>query len=607
ALAGGRLVDRGMLPSRVRRLLRASAAIFAVSMGFAALARPQVGTRWETLERRGTDLLLVMDASRSMDADDVKPTRLGRAKIAVRDLVARIPGDRIGLVAFAGDAFVESPMTLDHDALLETLDAVDTSTVALGGTDIGRAIDVASAVLTSEPDHQKEMVLITDGEDLESKGEDAAKRAGAAGIVIHTLGVGTANGELVPARNDQGATVGVVRTDSGEPVRSRLDESGLRRIAQAAHGTYRPLGADGRGLQRLYDEALAPLSHLESAARVRRVYAERFEIPLALSLAGVLLEAFLATRGRSRKNRRGSLDARPAVAAVAAAVSVAFLSGPARASVRSAEKAYAAGRYADAVHEYSAEQQSHPKDARLAYNAGAAAYRAGQYEEAVGAFGQAIALSDPELQQHALYDQGDARYRAGEAQRAAAPDKTIEDWKAAIAAYDGAIALNGRDADAIYNRDLVRRKLGELEKKQDEKKQENKKQDGKTKPNEGGEKREGNQQSQDKKQSQDDKRAKGDPSGSPSNPGEQGKAEPPRNDGQPNAKSSPGQGQRPNTVPAEKGADAQDGEGKGAEPGRLSAREARALLGSLRGEERRGVSRSSNNPTSDVDVPRKDW
>jgi Ca-activated chloride channel family protein len=225
-LAGARVVDAKALPSRFRRWLRIAVVSFAVAMGFVALARPQKGMQWQTLDRKGTDVLLVVDTSKSMNADDVRPTRLERTKLAVRDLVERFPGDRIGLVAFAGDAFVESPMTLDHDALLETLSAFDTAIIARGGTDIGRAIDVSASALKADSGNQKVMVLLTDGEDLENQGLDAAKRAGEAGITIETVGVGTPAGELVPATNDatngKPAMVGLVRDENGAPVRSRI-------------------------------------------------------------------------------------------------------------------------------------------------------------------------------------------------------------------------------------------------------------------------------------------------------------------------------------------------------------------------------------------------
>jgi Ca-activated chloride channel family protein len=437
----------------------------AVAMGFVALARPQKGMQWETLERSGIDLLLVVDTSKSMDSDDVKPTRLERAKLAIRDLVERFPGDRIGLVAFAGDAFVQSPMTLDHGALLESVDALDTSVIARGGTNIGHGIDVAADALATEPGKQKVMVLLTDGEDLEGQGLTEAKRAASSGIIIDTIGVGTPTGELVPFRDAHGATIGVVHDEDGNPVRSHLDEAGLQAIAQATHGAYRPLGADGRGLDRLYDESLAPLTHEVGSSRIRRVYSEWFEIPLGLALLGILFDALLERRWRRFATRRW-------VGTSTAAAAAAFLglASPleAHASVQSAVKAYAAGHYDDAAKEFDKESTKNPKDARLAYNAGDAAYRARQYEAAETAFRRALTAADPQLQQRVLYNEGDVLYRLGEAQKPEAREETKAQWKEAIKDYDGAIALNPKDADAIYNRDFVQRKLKALEDKQNE-------------------------------------------------------------------------------------------------------------------------------------------
>ena len=449
-------------------------ASLAVALGFVALARPQRGLRWETVARDGVDLMVVVDTSKSMDADDVKPTRLERAKLAVRDLVERFPGDRVGIVAFAGDAFVQSPMTLDHQAFLESLDALDTSVIARGGTNIGRGIDVASAALATEPGREKVMVLLSDGEDLEGEGLAEAKVAAANGIHIETVGVGTAAGELVPSRDAQGRIVGVLRGEDGAPVRSHLDEDGLRAIAAASQGTYRPLGADGRGLDRLYDEALAPLTHADTMSRTHRVYSEWFALPLGLALLGVVLDALLERRWRgfARRAERANAAApsprsflgAPALVGAAAALALLALPHPAHASVvDAAQKAYAAGKYDDAAASFAAESAKHPDDARLAFDAGDAAYRAGKYDVAGEAFTRALAHADPPLQQRILYNQGDALYRQGAADKPEAREATIAKWKAAITAYDGALALDGKDADAAFNRDFVKRKLAALE------------------------------------------------------------------------------------------------------------------------------------------------
>jgi Ca-activated chloride channel family protein len=630
-LAGARLNPDVASTSSKRRWLRVVIATLAVAMGFVALARPQQGMHWETLKRNGIDLLLVVDTSRSMDADDVKPTRIERSKLAIRDLVGRFPGDRIGLVAFAGDAFVQSPMTLDHGALLESLDALDTSVIARGGTDVGRGIDVAVGALATEPGRQKVMVLLTDGEDLEGQGLVEANAAAAAGITIDTVGVGTLAGELVPARDAHGAAVGVVRDEEGRPVRSHLDEAGLKAIAAATHGEYRPLGPDGGGLDRLYDESLAKLTHAEASSRTHRVYSERFEIPLGLSLFGLVLEALLGRRWRGLASK--AKRSRVLTPAMAAAAGLLILAAPtlAHASVNSAAKAYATGQFDAAAKDFEEQSEHKPKDARLAFDAGDAAYRAGQYEAAEAAFKRALAAGDPKLQQRVLYNEGDVLYRSGEALKPDAREQTISRWKAAIEAYDGAIALDSKDADARYNRDFVKRKLDALEEKQKQEKKddpkENKGDQGDKSDSKGGGKNDakggGNGQDQNKGKA-GDQDGKSGPSGSKPGPGTAGAG----NQAPPNAASqgpTPGQG-KPSTpgagVPGGPGKASTAGastppgasssqagdEGKdAAQTGRLSARDARALLGALRGEERRGVSHGTAEGQSTDDSPRKDW
>jgi Ca-activated chloride channel family protein len=621
-LSGARLINASALPTAFRRWLRVLVACAAVAAAFIALARPQKGKEWQTLDRKGTDLLLVIDTSKSMNTDDVSPTRLERTKLAVRDLVARFPEDRVGLLAFAGDAYLESPMTLDHSALLETLGSFDTSIIPRPGTDIGRAIDSAVTTLKSDSGSQKIMVLLSDGEDLQGEALTAAKRAADAGITIDTVGVGTPAGELVPAKNDQGATIGVMRDESGNPVRSRLDESGLRAIAQAAHGTYRPLGADGGGLDRLYAESLAPLAHLEKGAKLQRVYAEWFALPLGLSLFCLALDALLGWRPRARRRQARRADG-PKLAhagAIAAAALLAFAPARAHASVQSAEKAYKAGKFEDSAKQYSAEQAKSPNDARIAVDAAAAAYKAGHFDAAETSLNKALALADPKLQERVLYDLGDARYRSGAATVKEAPEKTIERWKAAIASYEGALKLTPNDADAKFNRDFVKRKLAELEnqqknKPQDKPQQQNQKGDKGDKSNkdqngnQGDSGKDGKPSSADKNGAQSAKPQAGKPgkdAKNGANPGQQAAPDSsPAANGQPQKPSD----EKPNGDPrAAQGQNGKPGEqtGKDAAPGSLSARDARALLGSLRGDEQHVRFGNSTQQTGD-DTPQKDW
>jgi Ca-activated chloride channel family protein len=638
ALLEGARLRTGPATSGLRRWLRVVVCTLAVAMGFLALARPQKGMHWETAVRKGTDLLLVVDTSRSMDADDVKPTRLERAKLAIHDLVERFPGDRIGLVAFAGDAFVQSPMTLDHDALIESVNALDTSVIARGGTNVGRGIDVATDALATEPGQQKIMVLLTDGEDLEGQGLVEARRASSAGITIDTVGVGTLAGELVPAKDGRGVTIGVARDEAGSPVRSRLDEAGLRAIAAAAHGSYRPLGPDGRGLDRLYDESLAGLTRVDASSRTHRVYSEWFEIPLGLALFGLVLDVLLGRRWRRRgATSRRWRGAAPAMAAAAAGLLLLAIPSRARASVGDAAKAYASGHFDEAAKRFEAESARKPKDARLAFNAGDAAYRAGHFDSADAAFKRAVVAADPKLQQQVLYNDGDVLYRLGESRKPEEREQTVADWKAAIKAYDGAIALDAKDGDARFNRDFVKRKLDELEQKpKDEpKKDEPKNGDSSSKKDDKSGGGAGDKEKKDAKgggggkdkgaDSTGGNDPKGGASGSKPTPGSSG----PGNQSKPAETpggSSQGEGGKPGAPPAAapmgptpgpaggtppgeggEGSESHKAEGKDARPGGLSARDARALVGALRGEERRGVSHGTDAGEASDDAPRKDW
>ena len=156
------------------------------------------------MKRKGVEILFAVDTSKSMLTPDVKPDRLTRAKMAIDDLVNHLDGDGVGLIAFAGNAFLQCPITLDYDAFNESLDAVDTNTIPRGGTDIANAIREAQAALQNRPGSDKILVLLTDGEDLEGSAVDAAKAAAQAGLKIYTLGVGTANGDLIPLPAESG-------------------------------------------------------------------------------------------------------------------------------------------------------------------------------------------------------------------------------------------------------------------------------------------------------------------------------------------------------------------------------------------------------------------
>jgi len=449
-----------------RRLKR---ALFATAIAFIciALARPQLGYHWEEQKQRGIDILFAIDTSKSMLTQDVTPDRLTRAKLAIIDLVDKLQGDRVGLIAFAGDAFLQAPLTLDYDAFHETLDAIDTSTIPRGGTDISSAINEAQVALGKESKNRKILVLVTDGEDLEARGIDAAKSAANDGLVIYTIGVGTPAGGLIPVPGANGGT-DFVKDQSGQYVKSHLDESTLQQIARVTGGLYEPLGQHGEGLQAVYDQALAKLPKQDLSSRSQRVYDERFQWPLSVGILCLLASMLIGTRKRDRQTADRSQKQKAARTAPAT-VSVLALLGivsQAHASPQSAEQAYKQGDYPTAEKQYEEAAAQHPDTAPLQFDLGAAAYKSGEYDTALPAFEKALDTDQLGVQQQAYYDMGNTQYRIGQKTEQSSPQDTIKAWQNAIQAYNAALKLKPDDADAKFNRDLVQKKLDQLQKQQ---------------------------------------------------------------------------------------------------------------------------------------------
>lgn len=278
--------------SRPKIIAKNTLAFLSVMLIFAALARPQWGYRWEETKTRGIDIIFAIDTSNSMLAEDVKPDRLERAKLSVLDLVNILQGDKIGIVAFSGQAFLQCPLTLDYDAFRMSLEALDTNVIQRGGTNISAAIEEAEVAFASTS-NRKIIVLISDGEELEDSALSAAKKAAEDGVVIYTLGVGGANGEFIPVRDASGGTT-LLKDESGNPVKSRLNEKTLTEIAKATGGFYEPLTADGMDI--IYNEGLKKIPTQELSSRMKQLAIERFQIPLGLAILLLALSSLTGTR-----------------------------------------------------------------------------------------------------------------------------------------------------------------------------------------------------------------------------------------------------------------------------------------------------------------------
>jgi Ca-activated chloride channel family protein len=289
----------GLSPRRQK--LRQGCLVLAVVFLLLALARPQWGFDWETAKMRGLDIVVAIDTSKSMLAEDIAPNRLARAKLAALELMQRARSDRLGLVAFAGSAFLQCPLTVDDSAFRQSVQLLDVNTIPEGGTALAEAIDTALTAF-KEQDNYKVLVLFTDGEDHESGAIEAAKRAAEAGLRIYTIGVGTTAGEILRIQDAKGNS-DYVRDEQGNVVKSHLDEDLLRKIAGATEdGSYWPLRG-ARVMDELYDQCLAKLPKSEHQEKLIKRYHERYHWPLVLAVVLLLVETLLPERKREASGR----------------------------------------------------------------------------------------------------------------------------------------------------------------------------------------------------------------------------------------------------------------------------------------------------------------
>jgi Ca-activated chloride channel family protein len=410
--------------------------LLSVLLLFVAIARPQKGYEWNEVKRRGIDILFAVDTSRSMLAEDLSPNRLERARLGILDFVDRLEGDRVGLIPFAGSAFALCPLTLDYDAFRESLAALDTDIIPRQGTNIASAIEEAGRLFDEQANNYRVLVLITDGEDLEGSVVDVAKAAAEKGMTIHTVGVGSPEGATIPVRLRNGR-VEELRDAEGKVVRTSLDESTLKKIAEVTGGIHVSLGRGAEGLNTIYQERLRLVPKSELEQRMERIPLERFEWPLGLAILLLLLEFFTSDRRKAGKAR-----ALPKFAATLTGVLAISSTSDAR---------------ADEV------------DPRKIYNQGTQAYLGGDFATANDTLRASLKTRDLKLQQQSYYNLGGTLYRTGQKTLEKEPQTTIKSWEEAIKAYEDSLALDPDDADALFNKEFVMRKLEELKKQQEQK------------------------------------------------------------------------------------------------------------------------------------------
>jgi Ca-activated chloride channel family protein len=486
--------------SAAREKVRLVLLVAAMAGILIALARPQWGFAWEEAKQQGLDIIVAIDTSRSMLARDVLPNRLEKSKLAVMDLMRLAKSDRMGLVVFAGAAFLQAPLTLDEQAFQQAIEAVSAGIVPVGGTSLSAAIRTTLDAFEKGNDNHKVMVLFTDGEDHDADTETmaAVKEAAEAGMRIFTIGVGTPEGELLRVTDEQGNS-SFIKDDDGNVVKSHLNQTLLQQIATEANGFYLPLqGANP--METLYARGLAPLPKTEETTRLTRVYRERYHWFLGFAVICLVVETLLPERARPRSRRARPAGSALRTAAVALALGLMPLSGAG--SPSSAFHDYQSGKFTNAFDEYNRLAQQKTNDYRLHYDAGAAAYQSKKLEAAEDQFNSTLnapdIISDPQNQQRTYYNLGNTLYRMGEP--LPDPDKKKELWQQAMTNFSRAVHLNTNDMDARNNLAYVKQQLEEL-KKQQQQQQQNKDQNDKKDQ----QKQDQDQQKQDQDQQQQGK------------------------------------------------------------------------------------------------------
>ncbi|MBC2710475.1 MAG: VWA domain-containing protein [Desulfosarcina sp.] len=383
----------------VRRWVKGSLLMGTVLFTAVAMAGPKYGYRWQEIRQQGVDIIIVLDCSRSMTAADTQPSRLERAKREVFDLLAMLKGDRVGLVAFAGTAFLQCPLTLDYDAFNLFLNALSPDYLPVGGTDITGALETALDSFDEKSTTDKAVVLITDGENTgDGDPLKAAEALKEQKVKLFCIGVGGTEGVPVPE-----PAGGFKKDRAGQIVLSRLDENTLKQMAVVTGGTY-----------------------------VRSVAGDRFQWPLALALLCLVVELMLPV---ARKTI--------AVSLLAALMLLPLQSADAN-DTRAGITAYEKGDFEQALKHFTDAQLNAPDKPEILYNVADAYYKTGNFDAAAEHYKQVMETDDTQLKRKVLYNLGNAEFRRGNA-------------KEAIGHYEAALSIDPDDQLTKENLEFVKK------------------------------------------------------------------------------------------------------------------------------------------------------
>ncbi len=456
-----------------------------------ALARPQWGEEKRKVERKGVDLVFLLDTSLSMLAEDVKPNRLGKAKLEMKNMIRKLKGDRVGMVAFAGSSFLQCPLTLDYGAFLLFVDALKPGYIPDPGTSLSNALRLAVRAFPQDSNKYRAIIIFSDGEDHEGGVDQAIEEAKKAGIRVYAVGVGTPEGDPIPLHSGLGPQQGPSTTTAykkdkqGQVVITRLNPEILSRIAKETGGLYLQATPGEREIDVI-------LKHLETLGQRKlkeRLITEReehFQIFLFLAFLFLAAETLLRYYERHYEKRQTLMKA------VLSLFILFFFSGfmdSPHSLVEKGNRAVEDKKYQTAVESYRKAQVTDPSNPVIRYNLGTALYHQYEYRGAEKELQQSLSqVKDPKEKAKILYNYANTLYRLG-------------DFEKAIQNYKKVLEIDPKDEDAKYNLEFLQKKKAQFE-KQNQERQKQQKQNPQQNPQQNQQQQQGQQSQKQQEQSQ---------------------------------------------------------------------------------------------------------
>ena len=433
---------------RGRRFLKGVLLLFILGLLIFALAGPRWGSSYQEVSQKGVDIMILVDVSPSMLVEDIKPNRLEQARREIIDFLRVVKGDRVGLVAFAGAAFVQCPLTLDYAALQLFLNALEPGLIPVPGTDLGPAIETGLSAFDFESATDKVMLLITDGEDNEGRGVDAARRADEKDVKIFVFGIGELSGGPIPDQEGKG---GFKKDKEGKLILSKLNEDGLKTIAAHTGGRYVRSMAGDLDLDIIYFDGIKSMTQAQTLKSGKiKIYDERFTFFVLAALLLLLLEGLI--------DEKKKVTARfLSVILSILVITYGSLAGSPAYAGEDPDELYRQGNFAEAEKAYARYDMDHPKDTRYRYNRGCSAYQNSDYKGATAAFSSVLRRTeDNQIRFKAAFNLGNTAYKMG-------------GFESAATYYRQALLVDPSSEDARYNMELALRAREKQKKEQNEK------------------------------------------------------------------------------------------------------------------------------------------